>query len=315
VLVFAAAGLAAFGPSVAAQQAGEATRDSARRRLAVPVERDTTGLLGPIESALLKRIRAHKGTVGVAVIEPATGERWGVRADETFPSASLVKVAIMAETFERVQAGDLTLEDPLTILNVDRTGGSGILQHMRLPLEVTVWDAMYLMGALSDNVATNVLLHKLGPRRVSRRMESYGLPHTRVFTQVNSEPEDSYLPDSSRVYGLGETTPNEMAELFRRLYRGEVVDPDASAQILWILSYQMERTGIPRHLPYEVKVSHKTGTMPANRNDCGIVYGPERPFVICVMTKDNADTRWTLDNEAEGLIADLAEMVFQYLNP
>jgi beta-lactamase class A len=295
--------------------ASAAAQTSARQRLAVPIYRDTTGFLAPVRSAISRRIRSHDGTVGVAVLDLTTGDRWGVRAEESFPSASLIKVPIMAEVFERVAEGTLALTDPLTVLNIDRTGGSGVLQHLNLPLEITVWDATYLMGALSDNVATNVLLAKLGPRAVTERMHSYGLSNTRMYVRVNAEPEESFDPDSCRAYGLGVTTPDEMVTLFERLYRGQVVELEASAQILWILSYETTRTGIPRHLPYEIRVAHKTGSREMNRNDCGIVFGQERPFVLCVMTKDNRDMRWTFDNEAESLIADLALLVYEELNP
>jgi len=292
-----------------------AAQTSQRERLAIPIYRDTTAFLAPVRSAISRRIRSHDGTVGVAVLDLTTGERWGVRAEESFPSASLIKVAIMAEVFERVAEGTLTLTDPLTVLNIDRTGGSGILQHLKLPLEITVWDAMYLMGAFSDNVATNVLLAKLGPHAVTQRMQSYGLANTRMYVRVNGTPEESYDPDSCRVYGIGATTPLEMATLFERLYHGQVVETDASAQILWILSYETFRTGIPRRLPYEIATAHKTGSFSTSRNDCGVVFGQQRPFVLCVMTKHNRDKRWTLDNEAVSLIADLALMVYEELNP
>jgi len=258
-----------------------------------------------------RRVRAHHGVVGLTVLDPTTGERFEIKGNEQFPSASVVKVAVLVDVFERVKDGSLKLLDPLSVLNIDRTHGSGVLQYLTLPKEITVWDAAYLMITVSDNVATNVLLEKLGPRAVTKRMESYGFRHTRVFAEVNADAAESFEPEGSRVYGLGVTTPNEMADLFGMLYRGEAVDPDASAQMLAILSRQYYLIGIQRFLPPEVPVAHKTGSLDNSRNDCGIVYGPERHFVICLLTKDNEDTSWTYENEAELLISDVAKLVYE----
>ena len=272
---------------------------------------ETTPFLSRHRTEIEQRVRAHRGVVGLTVLDPTTGERFEINGDEQFPSASMVKVAVLVDVFERVKDGTLKLVDPLSVLNIDRTAGSGVLQYLSLPKEITVWDAAYLMIAVSDNVATNVLLEKLSPRAVTARMESYGFHHTRIFAKVNADASESFDPDSSRAYGLGVTTPNEMAELFAMLYRGEAVEPDASAQMLAMLSRQYYLIGIQRFLPPEVPVAHKTGSLERARNDCGIVYGPKRHFVICLLTKENADASWTYGNEAEMLISDVARLVYE----
>jgi beta-lactamase class A len=146
-------------------------------------------------------------------------------------------------------------------------------------------------------------------------MQSLGLPRTRIFVRVNADPKDSFAPDSAQAYGLGVTTPNEIAALLTKLYRRELVSPEASDEMMAVLSHQFYREGLPRHLPPGVEVAHKTGTLDAARNDCGVVYAPVRPFVICVMTKENQDRRWTRDNEAERLIGDITSAVYEALNP
>jgi beta-lactamase class A len=260
-------------------------------------------------------IDAHEGVVGLAVIDPSSLESFDIRGDETFPSASLVKVAVMVDAFARVREGTLDLTDPLTFLDMDRTTGSGILQFLSTPKELTIWDAVFLMITMSDNSATNLLLEKLHPRNVSSRMRSLGLEHTQIFVEVNSDPADSFLPDSSSVYGLGVTTPTEMATLMALLYRQKVVDAEASQEMLGIMARQFYREGLPRNLPPGVPVAHKNGSLAAVRNDCGVVYGPTRDYVICVMTKENRDQRWVYDNAADRLIADLSAVVYRTLNP
>ncbi|MEJ2215413.1 MAG: serine hydrolase [Gemmatimonadota bacterium] len=99
------------------------------------------------------------------------------------------------------------------------------------------------------------------------------------------------------------------------LYRRELVSPEASDAMMSVLRHQFYREGLPRHLPPGVEVAHKTGSLAADRNDCGVVYGPARPFVICVLTKANEDRRWTRDNAAERLIGNVTQVVYQALNP
>ncbi len=278
---------------------------------APPGRAETSQFVTRNRAEIERRVRTHRGVAGLTILDPATGERFEINGDEEFPSASLVKVPVLVDVFARVKEGTLKLLDPLSVLNIDRTSGSGVLQYLSLPKEITVWDAAYLMITVSDNVATNVLLEKLGPRAVTARMESYGFEHTRVFAEVNADPSESYEPAGSRAFGLGVTTPNEMAELFAMLARGEVVEPDASTQMLAILSRQFYLIGIQRFLPPEVPVAHKTGSLDRSRNDCGIVYGPRRQFVICVLTKNNRDVSWTYENEAEMLISDLARLAYE----
>jgi beta-lactamase class A len=268
-----------------------------------------------VRPELNRLAKQHHGVMGLSVMDPKTGDMFAINGDESFPSASLVKLAVMVDVYYRVSEGQLRLADPLTFLDIDRTGGSGVLQFLTAPLELRVWDALFLMITLSDNTATNLLLAKLPPRSVTERMRSLGLPRTQIFVRVNADPQDSFAPDSARAYGLGVTTPNEIAALLTKLYRHELVNPTSSDEMMSVLSHQFYREGLPRHLPPGVEVAHKTGTLPAARNDCGIVYGPTRHFVICVMTKDNADRRWTRDNEAERLIGDVTRTVYDALNP
>jgi beta-lactamase class A len=271
--------------------------------------------LGSARSELKRLVSDHHGVVGITVVDPDSGDTFTINGDENFPSASLVKLAVMVDVYYRVAEGTLHLEDPLTFLDIDRTGGSGVLHFLSAPKQLTVWDAVFLMITLSDNTATNLLLDKLPPRSVTARMQSLGLPRTRIFVHVNADPKDSFAPDSAQAYGLGVTTPNEIAALLTKLYRRELVSAEASDEMMAVLSHQFYREGLPRHLPPGVEVAHKTGTLDAARNDCGVVYGPIRPFVICVMTKENQDRRWTRDNEAERLIGNITSTVYEALNP
>jgi len=270
--------------------------------------------LRSLRPAIEERIARHQGVVGLAIIDLATGDTLSIRGDEPFPTASVIKVPVLVEVFHQVENGRLRLDDPIVMLEVDKRPGSGLLQHLSAPLQITVRDAAFLMIALSDNTATNLLVDKVGIRAVGVRMDSLGLPRTKLHSKV-FDRASSIAPDSSARWGLGVTTPNEMARLFAMIHRGEAVSPEASREMMRMLREQFYTEAIPRYLPAGTTVAHKTGSINEARHDCGIVSSrePARDYVLCVLTKENRDTSWRIDNEAHVLIAELARLVHEGL--
>ena len=169
---------------------------------------DTAGLRRTLDSLA----SAHRGVVGYAVLNVDTGERLARRGDETFSTASLIKVPILVTVFDLVERGQLSLDDKLTLLKIDKVPGAGNLQFMHDGATLSVRDAAWLMSVTSDNTATNLLLDRIVIRRVWEKMEKLGLPHSKVHSKVFLRIA-SVAMDSSVKYGLGVTTPNEMARL------------------------------------------------------------------------------------------------------
>lgn len=265
-----------------------------------------------LRPALEARIAQHHGVVGLALIDPKTGETLSIRGDETFPTASVIKLGVLTELFHRIELGSIHLDDPLIMLAGDREPGSGILQFLHAPHELTVKDAATLMIAVSDNTATNLLVSKLGIRAVNARMDTLGLKHTRLWAKVFERSRTTINPDSSAKYGLGSTTPLEIARLMVMIYNGTAVSPDASAQMIDMLKKQMAgQIEIPRYLPADATVAHKTGETEATRNDVAIVFARPRDYILAVLTKENEDQSWRLDNDAAVLIGDLSRIVYQ----
>src|SRR5947209_19881908 len=115
-------------------------------------------------------------------------------------------------------------------------------------MTLSVRDAAVLMSILSDNTATNLLLDKIAIRRVWQKMEALGLPHTKVHSKVFLRLA-SVSMDSSAKYGLGVTTPNEMARLFAMMANGQAVSPKADSAMLDVLAiYQ------------DMELNHRTDT-------------------------------------------------------
>lgn len=279
----------------------------------LPHEGAAQAALRSLRPELEARIARHRGTVALSVVDLETGESLSIRGDEPFPSASIIKLPVLVELFQQVEDGRLRLEDPVVFIEADKVPGSGILQHLSAPHQMTLGDAALLMIILSDNTATNLVLDKVGLRAVGERMEKLGLPRTKVHSNVYRRAT-SISMDSSMVYGLGVTTADEITRLLSLIYRGEAVSPAASEAMIEILKKQVFVEGMPRRLADDVVVAHKTGSLNASRHDCGIVYSADRDFALCILTKENVDQSWRIDNEAQLLISDLTRMIHQHLS-
>ena len=239
---------------------------------------------------------AHHGVLGYSVLNLDTGERLSLRGDETFPTASLIKVPILVTLYDLAEKKDLSLDDPLTVLKIDQVPGSGVLQFMHPGMELSVHDAASLMIILSDNTATNLILDKIAIRRVWEKMEALGLPHTKVFAKVYLRLA-SVAMDSSVKYGLGVSTPNEMARLFALLADGKAVSPAADSAMLEILRNNADGESMQRTVE-GVSAPHKTGATDSVRTECALFRLQSR-VVACGFTKENTDIRWVVDNEAQ----------------
>lgn len=260
-------------------------------------------------------MRGYPGVAGVSVRNLSTGESLSIRGDEPFPTASLIKLPVLVTLLDEVARGRVGLDEPLSMISRDRVGGSGVLRLMDPGLRLTVRDAASLMIALSDNTATNLLLEKLDVPTVWAKMDSLGLPRTRVFRKVFAPTNSSPAPDSAARYGLGVTTPDEIVRLLALLQAGRAVSPAMDSLALRILRTNQDTGKMVRWLPENVRVAHKSGDIDRARNDCGILYTPAAPLALCVMTRENRDTRYQVDNPAHLLIGRIARTVFRHYNP
>jgi beta-lactamase class A len=259
-----------------------------------------------LRRALDSLVAAHHGTVGYSVIDVETGASVSARGDETFPTASLIKVPILVTVYDLYAAGRLSPDDRLTVLRIDKVPGSGILQHLHDGMVITVADAAWLMATISDNTATNLLLDRIIIRRVWDKMEALGLRNTKVHSKSFLR-SSSVAMDSSVKYGLGVTTPNEMARLFQLLAEGKAVSAEADSAMLRILENGDDYRTLQRYAG-NVRSARKTGLGDTVRTECSLFYLRHR-VVACVLTKDNADTRWILDNEPNLTMARMGEAI------
>lgn len=267
-----------------------------------PVRADTATLRHKLDSL----VNSHHGVIGYSIIDIDNNVRMSRRGDETFPTASLIKVPILVTVYDLVAKGQLSLSDPLTVLKIDQVPGSGVLQYMHNGMALTVEDAAWLMITLSDNTATNILLDRIIIRRVWAKMDSLGLHNTKVHSKSFLR-NSSVAIDSSVKYGLGVTTPNEMARLFELMALGKAVNPASDSAMLNILEHNENDDKLQR-FNYGARAAHKSGETDQVRNECSLFYLRNR-LVVCALSKENKDTRYAVDTEAHLIIARMGEAI------
>jgi beta-lactamase class A len=214
----------------------------------------------------------------VRAVDVATGrELCSHDATAALPTASVGKVLLLIETARQVEAGELDPAEPATRLAEDYVEDSGIWQFMATD-SLCVADVAHLVGIMSDNLATNVLLRRVGLDRVQRTAGDLGLQHTRLNDRVRDHrgPQDPWT--------LSEGSAAEWVDLLARLSADAVVSAGVSRRVLaWLragadLSMVAQPLGLDplAHAAGDrgMRLRHKTGTDDGTRADVGLVSGP-----------------------------------------
>jgi beta-lactamase class A len=217
------------------------------------------------------------GVLGVAILDLSSGRKFLLHRDEVFPQASSIKIAVLAELYQQAQAGKLKLSDLYTMQASDLVPDSDIMGGLTPGVtRITLRDLATMMVAVSDNSATNVLIDHVGMDNVNALMDSLGLTHTRLRRKMMD----------LKAAGEGRenvSTPAEMMALLENLYRGKILNREMTDDFFKMLSTHKE-SSIPRDLPDGLKIANKPGALEGVRNDSGVVFVENRPYVICVMT-------------------------------
>ena len=282
----------------------------------------------PIEAQLAAKIQGFKGFMGVTATNLTTGETISVNGDTPFPTASSIKTAVMVEVFHQIAEGKFKQDTVLTLKDKLKVGGAGVLPAMHDGMQLTVSDLLWLMITISDNTATNLLVNLVGAKQVDERMAGYGLTHTKIYRPTFRGGHPDVFPEEERDFGLGMTTPNEMARLMALIADGKIVNRAACDEMLRILRGQSYDSMIPRSLPYQrdkIQVANKTGSDEEQhpdakgvfrhvRSDAAVIDSPKARYVIAIYTRQVEDTRWGVDNDALTSGADISRMIYDHFN-
>ena len=271
----------------------------------------------PRPSALEAKVRglvAASGAeaVGVAFRDLETGRELFVNERAVFHAASTMKVPVMLEVYRQASAGRLSLDERLAVRNefksiadgspfsVSPADDSERTLYGKVGGTEAVRELVRLMVTESSNLATNILIDRVTPARVTDLCRRLGARDMRVLRGV----EDG----KAFARGLNNTTTaRDLLVLLRAVAEGRAVSRRASREVADVLAAQKFNEGIPAGLPAGTRVAHKTGSITAHEHDAGIVYPPgRRPYVLVVLVRGVREPA-----RAHRLIADVSRAVYE----
>ena len=260
-------------------------------------------LWGHMEGAIRGIVHETDAVVGVAIVDLTDQREFYLNADAIYPTASTIKIAVLAELYRQHERGSgAKLGDLYTVNAKDGVGTEGILQAMSAGVSrITNRDLALLMVSLSDNSATNVLIDRVGMDNVNAWLVQLGLERTRLRRHM--------LDVKAAQEGRENTaTPRELVTMLRAIHEGRVFGKATTEDFIKMLSTQ-KSSYIPRLLPADLMIANKPGNLDAVRNDAGIIFVPGRPFAIAVMTTFATD-----GVEAEESIGRIAHAAWSYFD-
>jgi beta-lactamase class A len=271
-----------------------------------------------LDSKIKTKIAGFNGHVSLYAKNLETGATYALAADEPVRTASTIKFPIMIECFAEAAEGKRDLAELIKLTEEEKVSGSGILQDLSSGREYPLHDLIMLMITLSDNTATNLILNLIGGNAVNARMTKLGLEQTRSMRKILGDgnklkPLPSGISDEgakpeNKKWGIGRSSPHEMVILLEKLYRGELVNKSASAEMLEILKKQRDHSSIGRDMK-DVVIANKSGALDALRSDIGIVYSKQGPIAMAITVDGMPTPDWSPDNAGELLISSLSEIL------
>ena len=261
------------------------------------------------------------GRAGVWVKHLSTGEEAGVAADDTFNSASVIKIPVLVLAFQLADKGTLSLDERVTIRKEDIRGGSGVFRHHDPGLQPTLRDVLMQMVITSDNTATDLAIGKVGGvARVNAWIKEQGytglsLTQTtgELFAKYGALPQGANRNEKTntdRSFWLGEMTPRVTGRMLEAIHLQKLASAKASEEMIRMMRAQQAGS---RRLPHfvNVPIAHKTGDFPpVLANDVGIAFARSGPIVISFFT--NAITGPYA--EAEDRIGRVAQLIVEYFD-
>jgi beta-lactamase class A len=282
-----------------------------------------------LDATLQQIAAAHHGKVAVFAENLKTGQTASLSPDLEVQTASTIKLAILLDAAEQIRVGKVEFTDKLVLTHDNQVPGSGIIGQLDTPLPLTLHDVLHLMVTLSDNTATNMAIDRLGLDHIDGTIQAAGLKQTWLYKKV-FKPASGPMPADQPKFGLGKTTPREMASIMARLATCNLaldnsaplpVDGIICSVLLHSLRQQQDRDGLPRYIEaldtseHGSAIANKTGALNAVRNDVALIASKQGPIVIAAFTFDNQDQRWTGDNEGKITLAKIGEAIVKQWSP
>ncbi|MBI2428708.1 MAG: serine hydrolase [Ignavibacteriales bacterium] len=273
-------------------------------------KKEITVLKQRIDSVL----NGSKGTYAIAFKDLRSGMRLYVNERENFHAASTMKTPVMIEVFKQSHEGKFSLDDSIELKNefksiidgsnysLDISDDSEDGLYASLGKKETIRNLVFKMITVSSNLATNILIGKVGPDNVMKTMKEMDLKDIQVLRGV----------EDGKAFEAGKNNPTtayDLSVIYEYIARNKSVSSSASEEMIDILRAQKFKNMIPAQLPADVKVAHKTGSITNVQHDSGIIFLPDgRKYILVILSKN-------LSSNKDGIktIADISKIIYDFV--
>jgi beta-lactamase class A len=270
---------------------------------AVSISKQHKKNMETLEKLVKKDLEGFPGQPSVIFYDFESDGKISLNSNIVMEAASLIKIPVMLEVYRQISEGNLRADKELVLQDSYKTGGAGILKDEKAGTHWTVEKLTELMITGSDNTATDMLIDLVGMERVEQTAKQIGLTQTTLKRKIF---------DFDQIYkGLDNlTTAEDMLIIYRELYEGDAFREKHRGMMLNILKGQKNKKIIPKHLPEDVQVAHKTGGLLGIVHDAGIVYPVSRkPYVLILMSDNVINTE-----KAEEHFAGLSKKIYDFVS-
>lgn len=263
-----------------------------------------------LQQLLEKEVEGFRGDVGIYVVNLKKNTFASIAGDTIYPTASIIKVPLLAGVFQKISLGERKLADKFNYSTKQLYGGSGLMQYYKDSAETDLSTMVSLMLTYSDNVAS-IWSQKLGGggTSINTLMDEIGLPNTKVNS--STEGREALW----RKYGWGQTTPREIVKLMVMIREGRLFSPQLSDKMYRYLKNQFYNERALSQIPAHIATASKTGSVDDARGEVVVVHAPSGDYAFSILTKNNMDQSWTASNEAEELTRKISSLLWNYFEP
>jgi beta-lactamase class A len=224
-------------------------------------------------------VEGYDGIAGFYVWDPERGYGYGIRPDEEFFAASVIKIPLMVAVYRRIEEGRLSAHSTVEISASDWSGGAGQMQYEMPGTPHTIEEYLRAMMTESDNVAANALLRTVGGTDyVNRVARSLGAKNTTMYQKLSSER--AVVPELDN-----RSTPRDMATILSRIQAGKAASPESCREMVSLMRGSAHEKWLEEPLPDDVEVADKSGWLYRVYDEAGIVSYDHHSYIIAVFSK------------------------------
>lgn len=241
-----------------------------------------------LKKASLKNLEKKAGFYSIYYKDLKSGNNFGIEEHQIQTGASVSKVPIVAALYSLNKQGKIDLDEKVTVNKEDvQDYGTGSLRYQEMPQTLSLRNLAKLSLKESDNTAAHVLSVRIGEDVIQNLVNQWGMTQTKMADNQTS------------VY--------DMALLFEKIYKEEIANPGNTKELLEFMTQTDIEDRLPKDLPKNIKVYHKSGDGEGFVHDVGIVKTENHGYFLGVMTSDVSGK----ETETEELISKISRTIFE----